>query len=479
MIIDEKEKVQDLVIKRFGVRKKECYLMAADSKLGKSGLRRGYKCEEELEEGLYFIESNSIQYEFDFEYEEKIDISNGTDTMYVSAREKEESIITISDWLDALIKDILDCGISKDISTMESYKWKDNLEKLQGGLSLEDYEKIVALAFFVNAKCSNSKKKSISNCMRAISTAILSAESRLELIRVILKIKCPANVFAICLREYNLYLFLQGSTDAKELAEELESYSIELSMLLRMGIEDSIRNTLWRDKYRELVGREAIRELLSVPGVEDNARIIEAQKQFLREQPNALVKINLTNEISGDMEDIQEMIVVTPKKVIFDTSKKPDTGIYFAHIRYVDQYVNWYSITHDENQEILPEIKKEMIRVVQDNCADIIKCVNELKFTTNLKSMINQYEHALRARYRDNPMRNMNACIPARYFYLQGMAALLTKLPVEYRKYGQAIRVGERFMIRAMNIAPKISKRDLIMASTYIYLKRKEEKLCR
>ena len=38
---------------------------------------------------------------------------------------------------------------------------------------------------------------------------------------------------------------------------------------------------------------------------------------------------------------------------------------------------------------------------------------------------------------------------------------------------------GEEFMCYASAIAPRISRRDLIMASTFIYLMRKEEQLCR
>ena len=93
--------------------------------------------------------------------------------------------------------------------------------------------------------------------------------------------------------------------------------------------------------------------------------------------------------------------------------------------------------------------------------------------------MVTEYEDVLRARYRKNPLGNLNVCIPARYFYLQGLAALMAKLPAEYRKYGWAIRPAEQFMVQALSIAPRMAKRDLMMASTYIYLKRKEEKLCR
>lgn len=480
--INAEDQTWDLIIKRFGVNKKECRLPFVDSKVArtKSGtILRGYKCEEPLEDGLYFVESSNVQHDFEFEEEEKVSISNETDTMYVSIRDRKEPILTLSDWLDTLVRDILACGTSKDIANMTSYGWIKTLKELKVEITVADYEKLISLAYFVQTKCAKVKKKSMLNCMRAISADILNAESRLELIRMLLKMECPSTIFDICLREYNLYLFLPGSSDAKELAEEIEPYSVEISMLLRMGIEDSIRDTIWREKYRELIGREAVKELLSVPDIKDTVQIAEAQKQFLREQSNCLVRINLTKEISGDMEPIQEMIRVTPKKIIFDITKKPDSGIYFAHIRYVDQYINWYGMTHDRNQEILPEIKNEMIKIVQECSVDIMKSIDQLKRSTDLKNLIIQYENALQARYRGNPLGNMIACIPARFFYLQGLAALLAKLPTEYRKYGWAIRAGEKFMIRAMSIAPRISKRDLIMSSTYIYLKRKEEKLCR
>ena len=46
------------------------------------------------------------------------------------------------------------------------------------------------------------------------------------------------------------------------------------------------------------------------------------------------------------------------------------------------------------------------------------------------------------------------------------------------RKDRWAIRSGEQFMLDAMIIAPRMAKRDLIMASTFIYLVGKEEKIC-
>ena len=62
---------------------------------------------------------------------------------------------------------------------------------------------------------------------------------------------------------------------------------------------------------------------------------------------------------------------------------------------------------------------------------------------------------------------------------MQGLAAFLVMLPPEYRKYGWPVRAGEQFMADAVRVAPRIARRDLVMAATYIYLVRKEEKLCR
>ena len=76
-------------------------------------------------------------------------------------------------------------------------------------------------------------------------------------------------------------------------------------------------------------------------------------------------------------------------------------------------------------------------------------------------------------------INELNANIHSRYFYLQGLAAFYAVLPKEYRKYGCIVRIGEEFMSYASSIAPRISRRDLIMASTFIYLMRKEEQLCR
>ena len=92
--------------------------------------------------------------------------------------------------------------------------------------------------------------------------------------------------------------------------------------------------------------------------------------------------------------------------------------------------------------------------------------------------MVERYVAALKYRFDEDPFMNMNANNPARYFYLQGLAAFLSKLPDKYEQYSDHAKVGEHFMANAIIIAPKIARRDIVMASTYIYLIQKEAKLC-
>ncbi len=450
-----------------------------DSVVSKSGKTRGYKCPHLLDDGFYVVESDKSNTAFEFENEISTQLSNGRDTLYVSSRDRKSPIITISDWLDQLIRDILSAGPINDICSAKSYRMVDNLKKLQNTeLEVFDFERIISLAYFIFDKCSNQKKASIEKCMKNISELILDDEKRINLIRTLVKLKCPEEITNLCIQHYKLALFTPGTSDAISLAEQLENKNIELSMLLRMGANDSLKNIFGKEKYRDLIGKESVKLLLNVPSAADSADVLREQKLFLREQPSR-VKIQLNEDISGEMEPIvSSMLKVTHNKIVFDTSKKPDIGIYFDHIRYVDQYVNWY-VSHSGNDwDLYSETKSAIVEVVKENCQMIMDAIDDLKRIPFSRKMTEQYDAALRARFRGNLFTNMGSAIPARFFYLQGLAAYLSKLPNEYRKYRWHVRVGNSFMEKALDIAPRISRRDIMMASTYIYLVLKEEHLC-
>ena len=478
--IDIRDEERNITISSFR-NPEDCFRISyEDSVLSKSGKTRGYKCPHLLDDGFYVVESDKSNNAFEFEDEISTQLTNGKETIYISSRDRKAPINTFSDWLDQLVQDILSAGPINDINTAKSFRLMGNLKKYQNTeLTPFDYERIISLSYFIYDKCSNQKKASIIRCMQNISEWILDDDSRMNLIRAIVKLKCSAEVINICILHYKLLLFLPGSFDALSLAEQIENDSVELSMLLRMGANDRLKNIFGREKYRDLIGKESVKLLLNVPFASDTAVILREQKLFLREQPSK-VRIQLNEDISGEMEPIvSSMLKYTHNKIVFDVSKKPDIGIYFDHIRYVDQYVNWYILHAGKDWGLNTETKTAIVEVVQENCQKIVDAIEELKKMPSSRKMTEQYESALRARFRGNLFSDMGIAIPARFFYLQGLAAYLSKLPNDYRKYGWYVRVGNAFMVKALDIAPRISRRDIIMASTYIYLVLKEESLCR
>lgn len=470
---------RDIAIKRFGTLHFEETIKYGDSCVGKKGKRRGYPIGSFLEDGIYAVEASKESSDLLFEDDIPLQITNGNNILYISSRGKEEPIENVSSWLDQLVRDIIAVGVNRDLQNCRAYSMRKRISDFENiSLSSFDYERLVVLAAFASAKCMESKKNMIKECMALVSRHILDNHSRLEILRVLGEVDCTEEIFEICLEYYDLWLFEQGTYDAKQLASKIEDKSPELSMLLLMGVDASIRDTIWREKYRDLIGREAIRALMSVPDETELEAVVREQKNFLREMSPCRVKISLTDEISGDLNPISKMLVWDTKTPYMDFSKKPDEGIYFYHIRYVDQYVNWYTLSHDKEGNMYPWKRSLMLNVVQENCKNIVKMINNLKRIKELSMIVTEYEKALKSRITGDIFANMNANDHQRYFYLQGMAAFMAKLPKEYYEYGWAVRTGEAFMIEAMKIAPRMACRDIMLASTFIYLKRKEEKLC-
>ena len=180
------------------------------------------------------------------------------------------------------------------------------------------------------------------------------------------------------------------------------------------------------------------------------------------------------------MGPISAMVKYTYNKVYFDRAAKPDVGTYFDRIRYVDQYVNWYFSHADKEGDINSATQKEIIKVVSENMKSILEAFKRFMTFSELSRVAKEYESALKSRISGNGdlFANMSSAIPWRYFYVQGIAAFITQLPAEYQKYGADIRPAEAFMTAALHIAPRISQRDILMANMFLYLTRKEKKLC-
>ena len=479
--INAEDDGRDITVVRFRHPDEQFRLMYKNSVLSKSGKYRGYKCPSKLTDGFYIIECDDGDFAFEFEEESLPWITHDTDTIYVSSREKDAAIGTLSDWLDQLMKDILSNNTNMGFENCVSYRLLSNLHQFMGvNISPLDYERLIALVYFLHSKkCSNAKLRSIKQCVDQISDYILDADSRLEMIRLLSEWQNPPEIVESCIHNYGLYLFTTNSDDALMLADCIDHSSTELSLLLRMGGNGHIKDTILREKSRNLIGKDAISSFLGVPDAVQPNEKLEEQKRFLREQPS-LVSITIDPELSGKSEYLFEMANTARKEITLNVAAKPNVGIYFGHTRYFDLYVDWFVKNTTADMVVLEKTQDAIRSVLRNYGRDTVDYIKQLRKTETANSIVSKYLDALKSRYnyRYDPMENLNVCIPARFFYIQALAAFLAKLPTGKPEYKNAIKVGEQFMIRALRIAPQLAKRDILMASTYIYLSMKEESLC-
>lgn len=476
---------KDIFVTRFGFNCKEYPIPYSKSLLGKHKNSRGYPFPGELIDGIYIISASKEQKVFEFEEDESVELSIGNNIMLVDDGENGTKSSDIKNWLRSFVKAILNSEIKKSYSDINIY---NELIKEEYILKLEkccfddnDVEYLVALGCFANSKIAKEKKEQISKCMRLISENFMHRGDRFRIIELLIELDVSQEIFDICFKEYSLLLVYSDNKNAKELAGKVEKYSVELSMVLMMSTDGSIRDCIWREKFRDLIGKDSIRKLLSVPKEKDAVIIAEEQKKFLREISGSRVRINLDDEISGNEKITQGMIGFDKKgNPFFDITKKSDYGIYFCGIKYVDQYVNWFKSVHDREMKLEPKLEGQMISVVKDNYEEINDCIDYLKKDAKICNITKQYVEVISERYHQGTsiVSYSLKCYP-RYFYYQGLAAFLAKLPVDRERLDDFRSVGIKFMSTAYIISPKLAQRDILMATTYIYLKRKEEKLCR
>lgn len=478
VLVSVEDDNKDIDVLRFGFNKSTVHLKYADSKLSKTGQLRGYPFPSHLNEGIYIVSGEKKESFFEIEDDSfSFDVRNNI--MHVRFSREDKQIKTSKDLLGYMFDEVLNKATGAALEEALSYRILTNplmLNKIEiVKLDDVDIERLVALAYLFNGKIEKRKKELLSTLMRSISVSLMKRGDRYRIIELLTELDAPQEVFDTCLKDYSLLLVYSDNPERQALAGKVEKYSPELSMILMMSTDGLIRDCMWREKYIEIIGKDAIKHLLSVPYTDNVEEINLEIRKFLREEIDNGVEINLDDQIAGNVEAIQGMIGYDKWfNPTFDISKKPDYGIYFGRIKYVDQYVNWYKNTHDKNQEMYPELRKMMVDVVEQYGDQLLATIEELDSHHELRRMTKQYMRGIGNRIEPGISKSSYAW----FFYLQGIAAYLTRLPVGHAGYDKKRLIGIKFMSVASVIAPKLSQRDILMAQVYIYLKRKEESLC-
>lgn len=477
VVLDAADDGKDIDVLRFGFNKQSFHLTYERSKLSNTGESRGYPLPERLVEGFYMVSGDKNEAFFDID-DDVFSFDQGNGLLYVRCHREDDHIRTSKHLLDLVLKDVLNKKTAEELKKTKAFEILTDPLKLRYFeiVQLDDFdiERLVAIAYIANEKIEKNKKKLLELLMRRISVSLMERGDRYRIIELLSVLETPQEVFDTCLKEYSLLLFYSDNPDRQILAGKVEKYSPELSMVLMMSTDGSIRDCMWKEKYIDLIGKDAIKHMLYVPKYDDTIDPVTEQKRFIREEPENYVSVRVDDQIAGNLNAIQGMITFdkwgAPK---FDVTRKPDYGLYFHRIKYVDQYVNWYKNTHDRNGEIYLEIRSMMDSAVEEYGEKILDCIKDLNKHVDWKWLSKPYLEAVGQRTDPSASKSSYGW----FFYLQGVAAFLTRLPID-RKYDDKRKIGIKFMSEASVIAPKLSQRDILMAQVYIYLKRKEESLC-
>lgn len=476
VVISAEDENKDLDVIRFGFNRKSVHLNYSDSKLSKDRRKRGYPFPSALMEGIYIVSCEKTDSVFDLE-EDNISFGFKNNIMYVRCSREDKRIKNSKHLLDLMFNDIMNKATADELRDSQSYKiLTTNMIKRIDIIELDncDIERLVALAYIQCERIENSKKELLSDLMRRISVMFMKRDDRYRIIELLIELDVPQEVFDACLKGYSLLLEYSDNPDRQDLAGKILKYSPELSMIMMMSTDGSIRDCMWKEKYIDIIGKDAMKHFLSIPAAQGSEEIATGIRRFVREESNSGVVIHLGDEIAGNANKIQKMLTYDKySNPVFDITRKPDYGICFYGMKYVDHFVSWYRNTHNRNGEINPKIRALMSYAVEEYGDKLIDCIKNLNKHNEWKRISKEYLYAVEQR----TVPTASTSSYGWFFYLQGIAAFLTRLPIS-RLYDSKRRVGIKFMSVASVVDPSLSTRDILMAQVYLYLKRKEDSLC-
>ncbi len=412
-----------------------------------------------------------------FMMEERFTITMATDQFFVMSKDKVTPVDSFSTWLETAVSEILKHRKHKQLQELKGSDWY-----LQRGLIIEyeneslsdsDILNLVILGSMIDAKISSAHKDIINDLMKMISLLVLSDVSRYRIIEKLIDVKANDFVFDKCIKNYALMTFDHPNgvsrDEVRNLAGEVKRFSTKLALVMLMKLEVPIKETLGNPTYRDTIGVDGITSMMETNAPEEKRN--EDRKHFLLEDGQSTVHISIPVEMSG-INQFYEMI--DQKKTRFDhiyldKKKIPDTGIYLNGNRYTDLFVNWYIRNHPHGEAIKEETNTLMRDTYKAFLNNVYYKLNNVKKNEDIGYLIREYDVALSRRSSGN---YTTFSLP-NYFYFIGLAALIIQMPAP-QNMTELWQNARRFYVNALPIAPHITERDFLMASTFLYLRKKE-----
>ena len=420
-----------------------------------------------------------------FAVDDDFEITLQSDQFFVTLHNPKDSINSFDEWLEQFIYDLIRFrGVKKieELRMSESYRCRNSIvqfAKLK--LSDNDIENLVLLGNILECKITKAHKAIVTEIMVMISELILSNEDRFRIIERLVETKASDIVFNLCKENYCLVLFEIPNTitdsHIKELASALKPVSVILALQVLLKGNVPIRETFGNVAYRDVIGRDAVIEMMTTNEREEKKT--EDRKHFLLEDGMSRVHIALNSNISG-INNFYEMVdekKLRTGRIYLDKRKIPETGTYFAGTRYIDLFVNWYVRNHMGDTNNDSDLRKRMKLRFEAFKSKVWNKISSVR-NSEADSFFKEFNSVLMERTVNKSdilnMTSVQFTFPT-YFYFEGIAALIAQLD-EFNEFPEMKKEAIKCMVGSFQGAPIMSERDVLMAMSYIYLRRKERR---
>ena len=420
-----------------------------------------------------------------FSVDDDFEVTLQSDQFFVTLRNPKDPINSFGEWLEQFLYDLIRFrGIKKidELRMSESYRCRNSMGQFaKFGLSDNDIINLVLLGNILECKITKAHKTIVTETMAMVSELILTNEDRFRIIERLVEMKASDIVFNLCKENYCLVLLEIPDTVTgsyiKELASALKQVSVILALQVLLKGNVPIRETFGIAAYRDVIGQDAIIEMMTTN--EREGKKTEDRKHFLLEDGVSCVHIALNSNISGinnffEMADEKKL---RTGRVYLDKNKIPEIGTYFAGTRYIDLFVNWYIRNHMGDTNNDSDLRKRMQLQFESFESKVWNKISSVR-NSKADSFFKEFNSVLMERVANKSdisnMTSVHFTFPA-YFYFEGIAALIAQLD-EFNEFPEMKKEAVKFMVGSFQVAPFMSERDVLMAMSYIYLRRKERR---
>lgn len=420
-----------------------------------------------------------------FAVDDDFEVTLQLDQFFVTLRNPKVPINSFGEWLEQFLYDLIRFrGIKKieELRMSESYRCKNSIGQfVKFRLSDNDIVNLVLLGNMLECKITKAHKAIVTEIMTMVSELILSNEDRFRIIERLVKMKASDIVFNLCKENYCLVLLEIPDTVTgsyiKELASVLKQVSVILALQVLLKGNVPIRETFGNAAYRDAIGQDAIIEMMTTNAGEEKKT--EDRKHFLLEDGVSCVHIALNSNISGinNFYEMADEKKLRTGRVYLDKNKIPEIGTYFAGTRYIDLFVNWYVRNHMGDTNSDSNLRKRMKLQFESFKSKVWNKISSIR-NSEADMFFKEFNSVLMERtWNKSDISNMISVqftFPT-YFYFEGIAALIVQLD-EFNEFPEIKNEAVQFMVGSFQVAPFMSERDILMAMSYIYLRRKERR---